>query len=99
MRTGPREGFRWSDELIVYAIDLWHRRHLRIPTVKEWERAGPDHPSRQTVQRTFGSWSAAIRAAGFRPRRQGTCVRPWFRHRCPQTGRWIAGDSLTDLPA
>jgi hypothetical protein len=55
----------------VYAIDLWGRRHLRAPTAKEWDRAGADHPSRQTVQRVFGSWNAAIAAAGYVPKAPG----------------------------
>ena len=25
MNPGPRRGFRWTPELIVYAIELWHR--------------------------------------------------------------------------
>jgi hypothetical protein len=90
VNSGPRQGFRWTEELIVYAIDLWHRSHLRTPTVEEWETAGDNHPSRATVQRRFGSWSAAMRAAGFRPRSQGEYARPWSRRRCPDTGRWIA---------
>ncbi len=44
MRSGPRDGFRWDRQTIAYAIELWHRRHLRTPTVAEWEQAGPDHP-------------------------------------------------------
>lgn len=71
MKPGPREGFRWTREAIVYAIELWHRKHLRIPTTDEWDAAGPDHPSRVTVIRRFGSWNAAMAAAGFRPRRPG----------------------------
>ena len=31
MRSGPRRGYRWTPENIVYAIELWHRRHLRAP--------------------------------------------------------------------
>jgi hypothetical protein len=62
--------------MIVYAIDLWARRHLRPPTAGQWDRAGEDHPSRQTVQRVFGSWNAAIQAAGYVPRRPG---RPFGR--------------------
>ncbi len=92
MRSGPREGFRWNRESIVYAIDLWHRRHLKTPTVAEWERAGHDHPCRQTVLRVFGSWSAAMRSAGFRPRPPGTPREPWHRVRCEQTGRWLPAD-------
>ena len=71
MKTGPRNGFRWTRENIVYAIELWHRRHLYAPAAAEWECAGEDHPCRQTVLRVFGSWSAAIRAAGLRARRRG----------------------------
>ena len=59
--AGPRAGFRWTPELILYAIDLWHRRHLQTPTQDDWERAGADHPCRLTVLREFGTWNAAIR--------------------------------------
>jgi Homing endonuclease associated repeat len=90
MRTGRRSGFDWDKQTIVYAIDLWHRQHLKTPTVADWEKAGEDHPCRQTVQRVFGSWSAAMRAAGFRPRGRGECRDPWSRPRCPDTGRWLA---------
>ena len=71
MRTGPRTGFRWTHETIVYAINLWHRKHDRPPLTSDWEQAGENHPSRQTVARVFGSWNAAIAAAGFRPRPRG----------------------------
>jgi hypothetical protein len=86
---GPRAGFRWSRELIVYAIDLWHRKYLVTPTQDDWERAGADHPCRITVLREFGTWNAAIRAAGFRPRKRGE-NRNWWRRRCPTKGRWCA---------
>ena len=62
---------RWSRELVVYAIDLHHRRHLRAPTKREWITAGDDHPCVMTVRRLFGSWNAAIAAAGLRPRGPG----------------------------
>jgi hypothetical protein len=71
MRPGPRDGFRWTSETIAYAFELWHRRHLCSPTVDEWRRAGHDHPSVTTVRQVFGSWNAAVEAAGFRPRRPG----------------------------
>jgi Homing endonuclease associated repeat len=71
VKTGPREGFRWTRESIIYAIDLWHRRNLRTPTVNEWVQAGEDHPCFVTVKRVFGSWNEAMRAGGFRPRPRG----------------------------
>jgi hypothetical protein len=92
MRTGPRDGFRWTRDNIVYAIELWHRRHLYAPTVVEWEQAGEDHPCRQTVLRVFGSWSAAIAAAGLRPRRQGETLRRKAWRRCPETGRLLRSE-------
>jgi hypothetical protein len=71
MRTGPRTGFRWTHDTIVYAITLWYRKHDRTPLMDEWVQAGENHPSRQTVRRVFGSWNAAMIAAGFHPRPQG----------------------------
>jgi hypothetical protein len=50
MRTGPRTGFRWTPETIVYAIVLWHRKNSRPPLTSDWEQAGENHPSRQTVR-------------------------------------------------
>lgn len=82
MKPGPRDGFRWSQPTVVYAFELWHRRHLRAPTAKEWSRAGGDHPSMATVRRVFGSWNAGVRAAGLRARGQGE-KRP-----APGRGRW-----------
>jgi hypothetical protein len=90
MRPGPRRGLRWTPELIVYAIELWHRQHLRLPTTDEWDRAGVNHPSRVTVIRRFGSWNAGMAAAGFRPRPPGHRRTPSVRRRCPVTGRFIS---------
>jgi hypothetical protein len=71
MRTGPRSGFRWTHDTIVYAITLWYRKHDRTPLTSEWDQAGENHPSRQTVARVFGSWNAAMIAAGFHARPRG----------------------------
>jgi hypothetical protein len=92
MKTGPRRGFRWTRENIVYAIELWHRRHLYAPRVDDWEQAGEDHPCRQTVLRSFNSWNAAIRAAGLRPRRRGEALRQQERRSSPETGRPLWGE-------
>ncbi|HKI91412.1 MAG TPA: hypothetical protein VJ986_03850 [Gaiellaceae bacterium] len=71
MRTGPRTGFRWTPETVIYAITLWYRQHSRPPYTSEWDQAGENHPSRQTVARVFGSWNEAMAAAGFKPRPRG----------------------------
>jgi HNH endonuclease len=72
VRSGPRGGgLVWTHETILYAFELWVRRHGRPPAAREWDRAGEDHPSRQTVQRVFGRWNQAIHAAGHSPRRPG----------------------------
>lgn len=88
VNSGPRPGYCWTRENVVYAIELWHRRYLRAPTVADWTNAGHDHPTRHTVQRVFGSWNNAIKAAGLRPRRQGEARHRWQRQRCPTTGRF-----------
>lgn len=68
---GRREGLGWDRTTIIYAMDLWHRRHLRAPTANEWRKAGVDHPTTVTVIKRFGSWNDAMRAAGFAERRRG----------------------------
>src|SRR5437667_10696375 len=64
MRTGPRRGFRWTPETIVYAITLWYRQHSRPPLSREWDQAGENHPSRQTVSRVPAAEHAADGLAG-----------------------------------
>jgi hypothetical protein len=80
VRPGPRDGFRWNRTTILYAFDLWHRRHLRPPTLDEWRYARDDHPSAMTVQRVFGSWNRGIRSAGFVTRLPGERRAASLRH-------------------
>jgi Homing endonuclease associated repeat len=68
VRSGPRVGFRWTRSAILYAFDRWHRRYLCAPTLDDRRYASEDHPSAITVQRVFGSWNRAVRAAGLRAR-------------------------------
>ena len=55
---------RWTRGEIIAAIRAFHDSHGRPPRKVEWESASP---SASIVLRTFGSFSAGIRAAGFRP--------------------------------
>jgi hypothetical protein len=60
-RPAPR---RWSETAILEALRGFYREHLRAPTSTEWKTAGDDHPTYITVRERFGSWAAALDAAG-----------------------------------
>ena len=56
----------WTSEAIVAKIREWATGHGEPPVATDWQSAG-DWPSVNTVQGAFGSWNAAIQAAGFIP--------------------------------
>jgi len=60
---------RWDRDRIVAAIRAFADEHGRPPTSKDWKRVGEDHPAWGSVVRHFGSFGAALSAAGFAPRR------------------------------
>jgi len=100
MRSGPRgDGLVWTPEAILYAIELWVRRHGRVPAARDWDRAGEDHPSRQTVQRVFGRWNRAIRTAGYRPRRPGEHRQRTRGYVRDEGGRFLALPTLAPSSA
>jgi HNH endonuclease len=97
MRSGPRgDGLVWTRDTILYAIELWARRNGHPPAARDWNRAGEDHPSRQTVQRVFGRWNRAIRAAGYRPRRPGELRRRNPVRRRDEKGRFLPLTATTE---
>jgi hypothetical protein len=60
----------WTREAIACAIQEWADEHGGIPpAATDWLRARARNDSRVTsvtnVQKRFGTWNAAIRAAGF----------------------------------
>lgn len=61
----------WTQERIVLAIQ--HHATLKggPPRQKDWSASAPWHPTFTTVRERFGSWNAAIKAAGFIPERRG----------------------------
>ena len=66
---------RWDERSVIDALKRWARIEGRPPSSEEWlpgrnarERWARDYPawpSNGTVSRLFGSWNAAIAAAGF----------------------------------
>lgn len=65
----------WTEERIITAIQDWAGSHGGPPKMNDWYAATVDHPAAQTVRERFGSWSAGVRAAGFRPSRPGMPAR------------------------
>jgi hypothetical protein len=77
-RRQARTKEQWTRERIIASIQAWAHKHGGVPpTVLEWrpKQNGPGyrggHPSTKTVADAFGSWSAAIDAAGFKARNRG----------------------------
>jgi hypothetical protein len=54
----------WSDGELVEALKAWTARHGRPPLSSDWQHAAPDHPTAAVARRRFGSWRAALNAAG-----------------------------------
>ncbi len=64
----------WTDEAILEALRGWADLH-GVPSSASWSKSAPGRPTHALVIRTFGSWEAALHAAGLQR---------------PPTGRWPA---------
>jgi hypothetical protein len=69
--TWSNAGSRWSKELVAYALDRYHRRHLRTPTVRELRAGVAELPSHATIRRMYGSASRMYEEHGYRVRQSG----------------------------
>jgi hypothetical protein len=68
----------WTRDRIVSAIRSWVDATGEVPASYEWHPGDPrfpgapfvvgEYPNAVTVHRTFGSWTAAVEAAGLEPR-------------------------------
>lgn len=77
----PDEPQYWTRERVVSSIQRWAaQRGGRPPTKSQWWRPmkvesplrrARERPSVYAVVSAFGTWSAAIKAAGFQPRGRG----------------------------
>jgi len=62
---------RWTREAIIEAIRAHHARTGQAPSRRGWAEKSDAHPWPATVVAVCGSWSDAIREAGFEPARPG----------------------------
>jgi hypothetical protein len=60
-----RNRTRWTREAIVDSILEFRFTVGRWPTIGDFQSATPAQPCVQTIQRVFGSWTAARKAAGY----------------------------------
>jgi DNA invertase Pin-like site-specific DNA recombinase len=54
----------WTEQEILEALNAWALRNGRPPRSKDWTRAGNHHPCSRSVYTHFGSFGAAVAAAG-----------------------------------
>ena len=66
-----RAGTRWTHELVEYALDRFHRRHLRTPTLRELKAGHADLPSFATIKRHYGNGGRMLAYHGYRVRAPG----------------------------
>ena len=60
----------WTREEIVVAIRRWAEQYGEQPAYTDWPRSAQAHPMATTAVKVFGSWRAALRAAGYDKSRQ-----------------------------
>jgi hypothetical protein len=81
----PPRRVSWDDLDMIQALHDWTSKHGHPPAGVDWLKAAPEHPSTTTVRAHFGSWHAALTAAGL-PDQPATDSRPrpWPDHQIIQ---------------
>jgi len=70
-RTWSKAGSGWTHDLVAYGLDLFHRRHLRTPTVRELQNGIDELPSHATIRRIYGNASNMLTHHGYLTRSPG----------------------------
>lgn len=66
----------WTRERCIEALHAWYEIHGRAPAkVADWGRSAPEHPPASSIDRQFGTWNAAIEAAGLPKNKPGMAWR------------------------
>lgn len=76
-----QQGQTWTKEKVRNSIAAFFVEHGRAPTAREWSTVSPDRPSAFDAINRFGSFNAAVSAAGLTPRRSGQQVSHAGGHR------------------
>ena len=76
MTSWSNAGTRWSAELVDYALNRFHRRHLRIPTVRELRAGVEGLPSHSTIRKMYGCPSRMYERHGYRHTSAWRATRP-----------------------
>src|SRR5579872_2655686 len=66
-----KSGHRWTHDSVAYALDRFHRRHLRTPTQREIGQGVEELPSLSTIKRLYGTTGQMLRYHGYRVRPRG----------------------------
>jgi hypothetical protein len=66
-----KAGTTWTHHLIAYALDRFHRQHLRTPTLRELRAGIPDLPSHGTIKRIYGGHGKMLLYHGYKVRSCG----------------------------
>ena len=93
---------RWTEQAMLEALRRWARDHGAPTRATDWNAGTRGHPCRRIVTKRFGSWDAAVRAAGLHPRpierkwsreRTATAMRTWAKthQRPPRAMDWKHG--------
>jgi hypothetical protein len=101
LRPGwSKAGTSWSHELVGYGLDLFHRRNLRTPTVRELKDGVPGLPSHATIRKRYGNASKMLEAHGYAVRaRGGQPGHPcWWTAR-DERGRIVSRSAVLDSQA
>jgi hypothetical protein len=70
-QTWSKAGGRWTHDLVEYGLDLFHRRNLRTPTVRELRSGVDGLPSHATIRRLYGNATTMFSHHGYLARRPG----------------------------
>lgn len=73
----------WTLQMIIDALRRFYERHGRAPRFRD-AYGDPTLPSPNTASRHFGSWRAAVRAAGLNPVYGDRRLEPWTQEEMVQ---------------